>query len=257
MNSKPTPYSDVNDVLEILLMDTKEILQDQFVGMYLYGSLSSGDFDPNSSDIDFLVVTTKVLSDETASELDKMHNRLWINGSKWASKLEGSYVHRELIRRHDPDGVPCPTVNEGKFFVDRRGSDWIIQRHVVRECGVVLEGPDPKILIDPVSADDIRDAIMGILHEWWLPMLDDPSWLRDGASGYRAFAVITMCRVLHGLEYGTIVSKPKAVDWARETMDTRWKPLIDKAVAVSKHKEMDVTLDEALNFIRFTLEKIK
>lgn len=257
MNSKPTPYTDVNEILELLLIDAKKILQKQFIGMYLYGSLSSGDFDPNSSDIDFLVVTTNVLSDGTVSKLEEMHHRIWNTGSKWASKLEGSYVHQKLIRRHDPDGAPCPTVNEGKFFVDRRGSDWIIQRHVIRECGVVLEGPDPKILIDPVSTDDIRGAILGILHEWWFPMLDNPSWLRDGVSGYRSFAVITMCRVLHGLEYGEIVSKPKAIDWTREKLDASWQPLIDKAVAVSKHQEEDVSLDKTLDFIRFTRERTK
>ena len=184
-----------------------------------------------------------------------MHKRIWKTGLKWASKLEGSYVPKELIRRHDPDGAPCPTVNEGKFFVDKRGSDWIIQRHVIRECGVVIEGPDPKTLIDFVSPDDIRGAVIGILHEWWFPMLDDPSWLRDKEAGDRAFAVITMCRVLHALEHGAIVSKPKAVQWARDKFDEQWTRLIDKAVAVSQHKEMDISLNETVDFIRFVKEQ--
>lgn len=254
---QPTPYKDVNEILDLLLITAKEVLQDQFIGMYLYGSLSSRDFNPKSSDIDFLVVTKSALSDKIVSELETMHNRIWNTGMKWAVKLEGSYVHKDLIRRHDPDGAPCPTVNEGKFFVDKRGSDWIIQRHIIRECGVVLEGPDPRTLIDPVSPEDIRSAIMGILHEWWFPMLDDPSWLRDGVSGYRSFAVITMCRVLHALEHGMIVSKPKAIHWARENLDNTWQQLINKAVAVSNHEGMDISLDEALAFIRFTKEKIK
>ena len=257
LTAHPTPYKDVNEILDLLLMNAKEILQDQFIGMYLYGSLSSGDFNPKSSDIDFLVVTTNALSNETVSKLEAMHNRIWDTGLKWASKLEGSYVHKDLIRRHDPDGAPCPTVNEGKFYADKRGSDWIIQRHVIRECGVILEGPAPKTLIDPVSPDDIRGAVMGILDEWWFPMLDNPSWLRDKESGDRAFAVITMCRVLHALVHGTVASKPKAIQWAREKLNAPWTQLIDKAVAVSQHKEMDVSLDEALNIIRFTMEKIR
>ncbi|MCI0550762.1 MAG: DUF4111 domain-containing protein, partial [Anaerolineae bacterium] len=131
-------------------------------------------------------------------------------------------------------------------------SDWIIQRHVVREYGVVLEGPEPKTLIDPVSPDDIRGAVMGILNEWWFPMLEDPSWLRDHEPEYRAFAVITMCRVLHALEHGTIVSKPKAFQWARTKLENPWRQLIDKSVAVSQHKDDDILLDETLDFIRFT-----
>ena len=60
--ARPTPYPDVNEVLNLLLTNVKGILRDQFVGMYLYGSLSSGDFNPETSDIDFLVVTTDFLS---------------------------------------------------------------------------------------------------------------------------------------------------------------------------------------------------
>jgi hypothetical protein len=223
--------------------------------MYLYGSLSSGDFDPNTSDIDFLVVTADVLPEQTIAKLEAMHKETWATSLKRAGKLEGSYVPRELVRRHDPIGAACPTVNEGQFYVAPLGSDWIIQRHVVREYGVVVEGPDPKTLIDPVSPDEIRGSVLGVLREWWFPMLDDPSWLREHESAYCAFAVITMCRVLHALEHGTVVSKPKAVRWARESLDTSWLPLIDKAVAVSWHETQEDFLDETLDFIRFIKEQ--
>jgi hypothetical protein len=113
-----------------------------------------------------------------------------------------------------------------------------------------------KTLIDFVTPDDIRGSVMGTLNEWWFPMLDDPSWLRDNEAGYRSFAVITMCRVLHAMETGTITSKPKAIQWAKTKLDEPWKHLIDKAVAVSNYEEQDVLLDETLDFIRFVKGKI-
>jgi predicted nucleotidyltransferase len=253
--TNPTPYSEVNEVLHLLLNNVKRILGDQFVGMYLYGSLSSGDFDSQTSDIDFLVVTKDALPDETISQLEAMHKETWATSLMRAGELEGSYVPKNLIRRHDPNGLPCPTVNEGKFYVDQRGSDWIIQRHVVREMGVVVEGPDPKTLIDSVSPDDIRGAVLGVLQEWWFPMLDDPSWLRKHGNKYHAFAVITMCRALHALEHGTVVSKPKATHWAREALGDPWIELIDKAVAASKNETQADFLTETLNFIRFAKEQ--
>jgi predicted nucleotidyltransferase len=254
---KPTPYPDVNEVLNLLHSNAKGILGDQFVGMYLYGSLSSGDFNPKTSDIDFLVVTKITLPETTVAMLDSMHRQTWATSLKRAGKLEGAYVPQELIRQHDPNGAPCPQINEGRFYLAPLGSDWIIQRHVVREHGVSIEGPDPKALIDFVTSDDIHDAVMGTLHEWWFPMLDDPSWLRDKENGDRAFAVITMCRVLHALEHGTIVSKPKAIRWAKTKLDAQWNELIDKAVSVSNHEETEISLDETLSFIQFTMETIK
>ncbi len=258
MKSKPyTPYDDVNIILNILLNGAKEILKEQLVGMYLYGSLSSGDFNPKSSDIDFVVVTESILPDETISALEALHNRIWASGLKWASKLEGSYIPKNLIRRHDPVGLPCPTVNESKFFVDQRGSDWIIQRHVIREYGLVLEGPDPKTLIDFVTPDDIRQAVLGVLREWWFPMLDDPSWLRDHESGDHAFAVITMCRALHALKHGIIVSKPSAAKWAQEELGDEWGRTIEQALAAQSHNGKDHDLYyKALDLIRFTLNKV-
>jgi predicted nucleotidyltransferase len=249
--TKPTPYPEINEVLNMLLVHVKEILGEQFVGMYLYGSLSSGDFDPETSDIDFLVVTADQLSEQKIAELDAMHQQTWARSPKRALELEGSYIPKHLIRRHDPDGAPCPTVNEGKFYVDQRGSDWIIQRHVVREFGVIVEGPDPKTLIDFVGPDDIRGSVLGILQEWWFPMLDDPSWLREHGDKYHAFAVITMCRVLHALEHGTVTSKPKAVQWTRGKLGEPWVQVIDKAIRASRHETQDDFLDETLGFIRF------
>lgn len=253
MNPFPTPHPDVNEILNLLFVNVKGILQDQFVGMYLYGSLSSGDFDLETSDIDFLIVTNDMLADETIAQLETMHNQTWATGLKRAGKLEGAYVPKELIRRHNPNGAPCPTINEGKFYIDRLGSDWVIQLHVVREYGVIIEGPDPKTLIDFVSPDNIRGAVLGILREWWFPMLDDPSWLRDHERGYHSYAILSMCRVLHALEHGTIVSKPVAARWAQEKLGERWKQPIELALLARKPipAEFDL-LGDALEFIRFT-----
>jgi len=253
--NRPTQYPEINKVLDLLLSSATMVLGNQLVGMYLYGSLSSGDFDPESSDIDFLVVTTSTLSDKGIADLEAMHHRIWKSGLKWASKLEGSYIPKREIRRHDPRNGPCPTVNEGQFYLDKRGSDWIIQRHVIREQGIILAGPDPQTLIDAVSPEDIRQAVKGVLQEWWLPMLEDPSWLKRRGSEYHAFAILTMCRALHALEHGTIVSKPTAARWAQGEFGEKWNEVIEQSLAPQDTREHGL-YNEALEFIRFTLNKV-
>ncbi|HSL43654.1 MAG TPA: aminoglycoside adenylyltransferase domain-containing protein [Anaerolineales bacterium] len=256
--TKPTPYAEVNEILNLLLSSVKQILGEQFVGMYLYGSLSSGDFDLETSDIDFLVVTTTELTQEKIAQLETMHQQTWATSIKRAGKLEGAYVPAELIRRHDPNGAACPTVNEGKFYVAELGSDWIIQRHVVRESGVVVEGPNPKTLIDFVSPDDIRGAVRGVLEEWWFPMLADPSWLRDHGDAYHSFAILTMCRALHALEHGTVTSKPNAARWAQDILGGKWRQVIEQALSAQKPGDAQIDLlDEALELIGYTQETLK
>jgi predicted nucleotidyltransferase len=253
---QPTPYPDVNEVLNLLLAEVQNILGDQFVGLYLYGSLSSGEFDPASSDIDFLVVTTDMLPEKTIADLEAMQQRIWKMGLKWADKLEGSYLPKAHLRRYEKSDIAYPTVNEHKFYVAPHGSDWIIQRHIVREQGVVLAGPDPKSLIDPVSPDDIRRAVRGILQEWWFPMLEDPSWLKDHGGEVHAFAILTMCRSLCALERGKAVSKPVAAKWAQQALGDKWSGVIEQALVVRKGEEdFDLSV-EALELIRYTMERV-
>lgn len=248
----PTPYADVNTVLCVLLSGVQIILGDRFVGMYLYGSLASGDFDSQRSDIDFVVVTADVLPDELLPPLEALHAHIAASGLKWATKLEGAYVPQHALRRHEPDAAPCPSINEGEFRVGRLGSDWVIQRHIIREQGVVVAGPAPHSLIDPVQPGDLRQAVLGILSEWWAPMLHSPAWVRG--SEYQAFAVLTMCRALYTLHYGSVVSKPISARWAQTALGARWAALIEWAVAWRYDAQSD-RLSETLDFIRYTLER--
>jgi hypothetical protein len=61
-----------------------------------------------------------------------------------------------------------------------------------------------------------------------------------------------MCRALHALKHGTIVSKPVAVQWAKEALDKRWHPLIEQAVVSQQYEKCGDILADTLEFIQFT-----
>lgn len=240
-------------MLDALLAGARGVLGDNFAGLYLYGSLAAGDFDPERSDIDFLVVTAGELPDELLPALEAMHAGLALADGKWAAKLEGSYVPRRALRRYDPDDAPRPQLNEGRFYVARHCSDWVIQRHVLREHGVALAGPPPSALIDPVTPDDLRGAVRGILREWWEPTLRAGVWLRRGDE-YRAYAVLTMCRALYTLRHGAVASKPVSAEWARGELGARWAGLVERASAWRPGAPSG-DLSGAGDFVRFTLAR--
>ncbi len=121
----------------------------------------------------------------------------------------------------------------------------------------MLAGPDPKTWIDPVSPDDIRRAVTGILQEWWFPMLEDPSWLRDHDSPYHAFAILTMCRSLYALEYGKIISKTAAARWAQAQLGGPWPQAIEQALAVRLGQGSFDLYERSLALIEHTMERIK
>jgi len=253
----PTPYLDVNEILELLNRQVVEVLGSQYVGMYLYGSLASGDFNPRSSDIDFLIVTADILDENTTVALDTMHQRIWNSGLKWATKLEGSYVPRGHLPRFEKSNRTYPTVNEQNFFLAPHGSDWIIQRYIIREQGVVLAGPDPKSMIDEVGPDDIRRAVIDILGEWWFPMMEDPSWLKDRGTDYHIYTILTMCRSMYTLEHGEVVSKPVAARWAQNELGSKWVRVIEQSLVGLDRSGKFALYDDALALIWYTMEKVK
>ncbi|MEK7327663.1 MAG: aminoglycoside adenylyltransferase domain-containing protein [Chloroflexota bacterium] len=249
----PTLYSDVNAVLSALLSDAQTILGERFIGLYLYGSLASGDFNPQTSDIDFVVVTADELPGETVSTLKAMHARLAASGLKGATRLEGDYIPLLALRRYDPTRASYPHLGvDGHFEVEQHGSDSVIQRHTLREQGVVVAGSSLQTLIDPVQLNDLRRAVLELLREWWLPQLHNPARLQS--SEYQAYAVLTMCRALYTLQHGIVASKPVAARWAQEALDERWAGLIEQALAWRPDAQLD-NLTETLDFIRHTLER--
>ena len=253
----PTPYPEVNAILRLLLAEARAILGDRLVALYLYGSLSSGDFDPASSDVDFLFVTAGELAAETLDQLRAMHERIAASGSPWANRLEGSYIPRAALRRYDPADVRHPSIGtDWAFGVHWHGPDWVIQRHIVREQGVALWGPPPACLIDPVAPDELRAAVCAALLGYWSERLQgpEPEWLRP--RHYQAFAILTMCRALHTLEHGVVVSKPVAAAWARQALEPRWTPLINRALAWRADHAPD-DLAETLAFVRWTIARCR
>lgn len=251
----PTPYPQINNLLYLLLSNVRRALRDQFVGLYLYGSLSGGDFDETTSDVDFVVVTRDEITGEHVPRLRAMHAEIAASGLKWAPKLEGSYISRAALLRYNPDDAPRPQYNEGEFFVAPHGSDWIIQRHILREQGVVIAGPPLKPLIEPVTPGELRRAVVDVLQGWWQThILAQPSALKR--PGYQPYAVLTMCRSLYALEQGEIVSKPAAARWAIESLGAEWTPLIERALA-GRADLSGSSLHKTMALIRFTLERAR
>jgi hypothetical protein len=254
---QPTPYPKINASLNRLLQEVRAVLGDHFVGLYLHGSLAAGGFVPGRSDVDFVVAVQEPPTDSEFDALAEMHARLAADGLSWRAEgwsthVEGSYIPLDGLRRHDPANMTFPALRvDGSFGRDDHGGEWMIQRHILREHGLVLAGPPPAELVDPVSADDLRRGTRGVLLEWWAPM--DPDYVREPE--YQAYAVLTMCRVLYTLENGEVVPKDTAARWAISILDPLWEEMIGWAMNWPNREPSD-NLQETLAFIRFTVAKV-
>jgi hypothetical protein len=224
----------VNAVLRVLQDEVSRVLGPALVGMYLAGSLALGAF-ALGSDVDVVVVTEGDLSDETVAALRAMHQRLFETSMRWSDQLEVVYIPVTALRRHDPAHADHPYLGRGpgeQLRIITLHTDWVVQRAVLRERGIVLSGPPPANLIDPLSADQLRRTQVELMREWWTPMAGKgvaADFLRQ--RGHQSLAVLTMCRVLYTLRTGEIASKSAAAHWGQANLDPRWSRRIRRAAA--------------------------
>src|SRR5215470_9286456 len=224
----PTPYLALNAVLVDLVHGARSTLADSFVGAYLQGSFAVGDADEHS-DVDFLIATTRELSDAQVGEVESMHQRIYdTTGTAWARHLEGSYVPLHVLRRHVPPGVRLPYLDNGSRVIERSDhDDTLVVRWVLREHGIVLSGPDPKSLVDPVSPDELRCEIRRTIQRLGAAVLGGPAWVKTRWG--QPYVVLSFCRMLQTLETGRVESKRAGALWALRSLERQWSGLIEGA----------------------------
>ncbi len=257
----PTPYADVNAVLSDFLARIRLILGDRFRGMYLDGSLALGDFNPQSSDIDFVVTTDGALPAALFVALRDMHARFDTSSSPWATEVEAVYAPEAVLRRYDPAHAPWPRIERGETLVLEQGdTGWLVHWYIVREYGTIIAGPDPRTLIDPVDPEDLRRAMAAIGESWLEPARSDRIALQR--RGTQTFIVQTLCRMLYTLDTGSVVSKPVAARWAQQIRGARWAALIERTLAWRKEPRgqdtpSDEEISDTLALIEYALERCR
>ncbi len=252
MREKPTRYEDVNSIVLLLLHISQEILGENILAMYLHGSLATGDFNKEKgSDIDFLVVLDKEVSDATIQQLREMLGVLAKHDPELSKKLEGSYVPKGWLKSNEPPKKVRPYINGGGLNLYPYGYEWVLEKFLIIEKGIVIFGPPPSQFIEPVSADNVRRANVKILIGDWQPMLsEESSRLKDG--GYQAYAVLTMCRCLFLFANNEMASKPTAIAWVKEKFP-KWKKFVEVASNWRAGQSFD-KLKDVKDFIKFTIE---
>lgn len=262
------PYPQLRDVLNTFADEVAAELRENLVGMYLIGSLASGDFD-SDSDVDFLVVTHYELTEATMQSLQDIQIKVHDMDCYPAKHLEGSYVSISDLN-------DWKTVGEKKLYYFDNGSttyeqsthdnQWHV-RWILRERGITLVGPSPQTILGPIPLDKMFSEIkttMPQVIKYFQDDIDRPLSFWNSRFG-QSFAVLTYCRMLHTLDTGTVQSKKAAMRWAKEFIDPKWNQLIGQAwnegegvwfgEKIGQRAESSV-LSETLEFLKYALAQI-
>jgi len=257
---RPTPFPALNDVLQELIESVQAILGEVFVAACLQGSFAVGDFDEHS-DVDWIIAIREELSAGQVRALQAMHDRIYRLESSWAQHLEGSYFPQQILRDHARTGGDLWYLDNGaKSLIRSDHCNTLVVRSTVREHGVMLAGPSPRSLVDPVPVASLQKEILATLNGWGEEILRDPG--RYSNRFYQGFIVLNYCRMLHDLGAGRVSSKRESAEWAKAALDASWAGLIDRAwsgrpnPAVSVRQPADpAEMELTLAFLRYVMDK--
>lgn len=235
------------------------ILGDTLIGVYLSGSLVTGDFDEGISDIDLLAATARDVHPAEFDALEAMHLDL-VSQSRhphWNDRIEILYLLLDALKTFRTKRSPIAVISPGEpFNIKDAGSDWLMNWYLVREYGVTLLGPPPQAIIDPIAKAEFLASIKAHALSW-------RDWLDEGSSRpYQSYSILTLSRALYTLTHGEHVSKKKAAEWAQRELP-EWAHLIQNALVWRRQalteKDVDpaTTLPETRRFIAYITDLIR
>ena len=235
---------------------SKKILRDNLVGVYLHGSLAMGCFNPQKSDIDLIIVVEKPISDSVKrAYLDMV---VQFNASAPKKGIEMSIVLREVCK---PFVYPTPfelhfsagylewyTDDPDEYIREMNGTDKDLAAHftIINKRGRCLYGAPIKDVFAEVPDGDYMDSI------WF-----DVEGAAEEITEYPMYLTLNLARVLAYKEEGLVLSKKEGGTWALEHLPAEYLPLI--ADAMREYSESaEIVYDENLakRYAEYVIKKL-
>ena len=258
----PVPDRELNGILNQLLEGVRPVLGRQFLGGYLSGSFAHGGWDADS-DVDFVIVVEEDLDPLILDDLKAVHAGVFTLEHYWARHLEGSYFPKAILADLNRTNEPLWYLDNGSLNFERSTHDnSLVNRWVLREYGLILEGPVPSLWIPRIPEIFLKAEVWWTMREWGGDILSGT--YRISSRFAQAFTALMYCRMLHTLSSGRVQSKQAGADWAKKTLDAKWRPLIDDALSarVNQYQRVYEPADpqkirETRDFIRYALMEVK
>jgi hypothetical protein len=206
-------------------------------GFYLEGSAALGDFQPHTSDIDFVAVTADRPDATALAALTEVHAKL---RNRRRPFLDGVYVTWADLPLGGTDATRRPRSHEGRFNADGSPPNPITW-HTLARYGVPCRGPQPAELEIGTDPDLLTRWTNGNLDQYWRSRLDRTTRLASlpglvSLSDFdTAWTVPGVTRLHYTLATSNITSKQGACHYALTTFPPEWHRIVKEALRLRRN----------------------
>jgi hypothetical protein len=122
----------------------------------------------------------------------------------------------------------------------------------ILKSGVTLYGPPAGEFVPEITPAILREGLVretGYLRD---ELGNEKSEWRD-VPKYRAYAVLTLCRILYSNATGKIGSKPEAAEWVRAALPLELQEIVDRAL---EGDSGDIPLERIREFVKLVSVRV-
>lgn len=243
-------------VIKCFVEKSKEILQDNLVGVYLHGSAVMGCYNPTKSDIDLIVVvkdsmpnTFKKVFMDMVVELNAKGPAKGIEMSIVKQGVCKSFVYPTPFELHfSVAHLEWYGKNPDDYISKMKGEDKDLAAHftIITHRGKCICGAPIKDVFADVPIKDYVDSIWNDIADAEEDIADDPMYM-----------ILNLARVLAYLKDGLVLSKKEGGEWALNNLPGMYHSLIQDAMK-EYADGVDITYETNLakDYARYMVEQI-
>ena len=226
---KKTPRS-VRKTLRELFSVVQSTVQDNLVGLYLYGSLAMDCYNPRSSDIDIVIVVKKRL---LQGQRKKVIGYLKEVCSK-KKRIELSIMCEDVIKNPTyPIMVDLHFEYWGDIFENERNKEILSNLYTTRRRGFCVRGAPMENVFSEIPARyHLRSVIEDIQHT--------RKYLHEKPEriGYdvTVYWILGACRILAFIREEKVLSKLEGGYWGITHLPKKYYNLINQALSIYQGK---------------------
>lgn len=208
-------------------------------GVYLYGSVVLADFHVGSSDIDFVTVVNRKLSEADLVKLEKIHGE--VRKLFPQTPMNGIYVQVHELGLLEQAREPIPYYFDGTMYragyFELNPVTWFELKH----HGVAVFGPAIGALGLEIEPAGVRAYMAENLNSYWRNWVEKR---RKGISRHSLglvfckeqveWGVLGVTRQYYTLRENGVVSKSEAGEYALTEIPERWQRIIEEALRIRK-----------------------
>lgn len=241
-------------------------LPNSLVGYYIYGSISLDAFDDGISDIDYVAILNRKVTETDLKILVKIHGDLHKKFKK--TILDGMYLLEDDIKSLNKNEITCLRFNDGKFKGYSSFDFNSIDAFELKNYGITVKGQEIVNLKYTVDFDILISKMKDNLNTYWLKWVK--SCKRFPSYGYVGlfislkqieWGVLGISRLYYTFLERNITSKIGAGEYALQTVPQKWHTIIKEAMRMrrgntkSYYNSKLKRRNDALGYIEFIIQE--